>query len=193
VLVGIHGFKGSGKTTLAKRLQDSFLAYSTCKMGFADPIKWIAVELLGLDKKAVYGTDEEKNAVTRFVRRGKPMTVRQVLQMVGQVGRMLDENLWVDTLLRRVVETPADLILVDDVRFPNEVEAIKNAGGKVIKLLRGGSDDPHISERALIGYEGFDLVVPDLHAGETEQYVFSWLSPALGEQREYQVTHPRLG
>jgi len=53
-----------------------------------------------------------------------------------------------------------ELAIVPDCRFPNEVEAIKEAGGKVIRLTRSPHEDSHLSENALTDdYQGFDCVI----------------------------------
>ena len=54
--------------------------------------------------------------------------------------------------------------IITDVRFPNEAEAIKRYGGKVIRVNRDyvSTEDPkhqHSSETALDNYEGFDHIV----------------------------------
>lgn len=51
--------------------------------------------------------------------------------------------------------------LIPDVRFPNEAEAVKERGGKVIRIERIGMDtsDNHPSETALDSYERFDYTI----------------------------------
>ena len=53
----------------------------------------------------------------------------------------------------------SELSIVPDVRFPNEVEAIQKAEGRVIRLTRKPFEDGHPSEIALDGYDGFDYVL----------------------------------
>lgn len=48
-----------------------------------------------------------------------------------------------------------------DVRFPDEADAIRGAGGRVVRLARGaGAGGTHSSETALDDYPRFDLEVP---------------------------------
>ena len=51
------------------------------------------------------------------------------------------------------------MALVGDCRFPDEVEAVQQAGGKVIRLTRSLHEDSHVSETALDTHEGFDAVI----------------------------------
>jgi hypothetical protein len=90
------------------------------------------------------------------------MTARAVLQHFGtEVVRRMNQNAWCDALINRIRREAPDVAVVTDVRFPNECDAIKAAGGLAVRLTRApfaGSDE-HESERALDGYGGFDFVL----------------------------------
>ena len=49
-------------------------------------------------------------------------------------------DLWVHTVMRRCELAPWHNYVIADVRFPNEIDAIRKSGGKVIRVRRG--DDP---------------------------------------------------
>lgn len=92
------------------------------------------------------------------------MTSRELLQYFGtDVMRKMYENVWVDYAVKTITREKSNLAIVADVRFPNEVEAIKNAGGKVIRLTREFAEDSHSSENALdkenYDWSNFDYVV----------------------------------
>lgn len=85
------------------------------------------------------------------------LTPREALQKLGtEWGRAMYENVWVDKALRyantlqksRVQQV--DLVVISDVRFKNEVQAIRAAGGQIWKIVRSG-------------------LVRGSHASETEQ------------------------
>jgi hypothetical protein len=61
------------------------------------------------------------------------------------------------------------LAVIDDCRFPDEIEAIQDAGGKVIYLTRSNFTDGHASESALDNFSGFDALIDnaDLSIHET--------------------------
>lgn len=90
------------------------------------------------------------------------LTPRKILQLLGtDAGRMIiHPNIWVNSMFSGYGEDSRWIIT--DVRFPNEVEAIKKRGGVVIRVERD-MDDPakclHQSETALDQYQEFDLVI----------------------------------
>jgi hypothetical protein len=108
-------------------------------------------------------SDETKN---RMLPCGR--TIRQVLQVVGTDWfRSLWEDCWINAWKRRVSETDADVVLVPDVRFPNELRAVQEMGGFVIRLMRApfGDQDQHESETALDQVEYDSLYVMDDSVG----------------------------
>jgi hypothetical protein len=86
--------------------------------------------------------------------------IRGLMQRMGtEVGReMFGENFWVDAAMKRAKD--GDKIVFADVRFPNEADAIKKLGGKVVRVLRDGilAANSHISETALDDYT-FDVLI----------------------------------
>lgn len=136
---------------------------------FADPLKIIAMQLFGLTEKQCYGTDEDKNThtnimwgnlpnvTTHHTSPPNPMTAREFLQYFGtDICRHIKPDIWVESCISRMLESGTELAIVPDVRFPNEAEAIKKAGGKVIRLTRSPHKDEHESETALNNYKDFD-------------------------------------
>jgi hypothetical protein len=91
-------------------------------------------------------------------------------------------NVWVDATIKKILTEKLDLAIIADCRFPNEVKAVKEAGGIVIKLNRNPHNSNHASEIALDpeNYDGkdFDLILPNDHLTVNEQIsaVFSFLS-----------------
>ena len=55
-----------------------------------------------------------------------------------------------DATIRKIKEESPELAIICDCRFPNEVDGIKKAGGKTIRLTRNDeSPDVHESEPSL--------------------------------------------
>ncbi len=77
----------------------------------------------------------------------------------GNAIRDIYEPIWIELALKQDDGT-AQVILISDCRFPNEVEAIQRLGGKVHKVIR--PDIPilnSVSDEALEGFEGWDGMI----------------------------------
>jgi hypothetical protein len=108
--IGFTGLAGSGKTYAATWFR--FRAGKGSVWSFAGEIKAIAKTM---------GWDGQKDD------RG-----RKLVQDIGSAGRAYDPWMWVSKM-------PTDQpIIIDDVRFLNEAEAIKDAGGIVVRIIRPG-------------------------------------------------------
>ena len=143
---------------------------------FADPLKQnICMDILGLTYEQCYGTDAEKNKETHLVYNDKQLTGREVMQYVGtDIFRKMMPNVWPLAAIRRIQKDQPKLALITDCRFPNEVDAVQNAGGKVVRLTRdvaGPSD--HISENILnqdaFDWNKFDYVLDNANIDVLEQ------------------------
>ena len=125
---------------------------------FADYLKSICINLFGLSYQNVYGTDDDKNTDTDFKwsqmptnkrKKGK-LTVRDFLQYFGtELVRKIKNDAWVSSTLDIIKNEGSELALIPDVRFPNEVLAIKEQGGIVIRLTRDVFTDKHECESSL--------------------------------------------
>jgi hypothetical protein len=93
-----------------------------------------------------------------------------ILQWYGSnVARKQDPDVWVKALSRRLSEEVPEVAVIADVRFPNEAEFIKKAGGFLAEVIRlkaegeqyidSGRDPNHISETALNNYDGWDFII----------------------------------
>ena len=89
------------------------------------------------------------------------MSAREFLQYFGSdICRTIKENIWTDTTIDQIERENPLVAIISDCRFPNEAEAIQNAGGKVIKLTRHkDTKDKHTSETALENWEDWDAVI----------------------------------
>ena len=126
---------------------------------FADYLKMICVDLFDLTEKQVYGTDADKNTQTKY-----GMTAREFLQYFGtNVMRKIKDTIWVDVTLKRILAQQPVIAIIPDVRFPNEVDAIHDAGGMVIRLNRDTLKSDHECESALdkdvFDWNRFDHVI----------------------------------
>ena len=138
-LLALFGEKGSGKSTTAQvisRLID------VGEMAFATPLKTMA-ESLGYPRHVLHGPSRERE----YVHPGLNLSARRFLQIVGEAFRKEDPHIWANYLIASVDWMEEDIVLITDLRHPEEFEAVKKAGGIVIGIHgRGGSNDMHPSE-----------------------------------------------
>jgi len=166
---------------------------------FATPLKNFCIRVFGLSYEQAYGSNADKDSPTALrwedmplpprmvdewlkntqhdqrylpLKRGGPMTAREVLQYFGtNICRQMLGNCWVDATIRKIQDEGSQFAIVTDVRFPNEVEGIQKAGGKVLRFTRGpfAGKDEHESERALDGFTGFDAILDNAEMSIPEQ------------------------
>lgn len=133
---------------------------------FADVLKKnICIDLLDLTYEQCYGSDQAKNEITNIYWNNKYLTAREVMQIVGtDIFRTMKPNIWPESTIKRIEKDAPELALITDCRFPNEVEAIQNSGGIVIRLTKDKylSSD-HISETILdkesYNWDNFDYIL----------------------------------
>lgn len=86
---------------------------------------------------------------------------RSLLQWWGtEYRRAKDPDYWVKRLRETLLDHRPDVVLITDVRFPNEIDAVKKWSGYTVKVTRLGDPDipvhEHSSESALDAYKGWD-------------------------------------
>ena len=123
------------------------------KHAFADKLKECASIILGVPG-FMFESGEFKESFTSLPlsnKEGEPMTNREFLQYFGtEVGRSIDKNLWIKALMYSYGRDKESHWIIPDVRFPNEADAIRNAGGVLWKIEREGSGaGNHISEKLI--------------------------------------------
>jgi hypothetical protein len=141
--VAFVGHMGSGKSTAANEL----IKLGYVKVSFADALKKLATEACGM---------KEKN--------------RELLQKLGVGIRQIDPDFWVKAAFQ-VVKGANSIykpVVIDDLRFPNELKACQENDFKVFRVVRDrdirissfGLDpgvtydfEGHISETALDSVE----------------------------------------
>jgi hypothetical protein len=142
MIIGICGLIGSGKDTIADYLQN---IHQFRRESFAHTLKDAVSAVFGWDRELLEGRTRESREWREQVdpwwaeRLGMPhLTPRWVLQFWGtEVARKgFHDDIWIASLENKLRKTHDDIV-ISDCRFPNEIRAIKNAGGIVIRVVRG--------------------------------------------------------
>lgn len=140
-IVGFAGGAGCGKSVAAKTLVE--MGYA--RMAFADPLKSACYEVfgpLGAKQRHFFGSQADK---AEPIPKLGGVTGRRILEVVGTEGfRAAYSNVWVERAL--VTRDPTDFYVIEDVRFQNEIDAIRAAGGEIILLRRDGVNPPALDD-----------------------------------------------
>lgn len=165
-IIAFIGLKQSGKSTAAKYLQEKYgFVRHNFKDALVNEIKQNFPDLLQ-EIKDIYDLPHMDTIDALFEE--KPPLVRKLLQNYGtEVRRKDDINYWVDKWLAEFLFSKSENFVVDDVRFRNEAQTVKNQEGIIIKIIRTGqvSNDNHSSETE------HNQIIPDytIEVGDGEQ------------------------
>ena len=225
-LYGIMGRKRHGKDTFAKAVVAAAQAMhkpSACEIThFADPLKAMAQTLFGLTWEQLHDDNLKESVLPvpivldlyvnamRAVT-GLPnieaaalvaSTPRQVAQFFGtEYVRRAQDDYWIHRTidnLRTGTSRARRRVLIPDTRFPNEVTAIRAAGGKIITVVRIDalpSTDGHSSESLI------DTIEPDLLLGvrtgdlalvERAAKLIAWNKFDRAKSLDYRIVKPAL-
>ena len=140
MIVGITGFIGSGKDTVANMFVERGCAHDS----FASPVKDVCASIFGWPRDMLEGDTVESRDFRETPdmfwtkKLGVPhFTPRLALQLLGTevLRNHFAPDIWINSLEYRIrkqnLEAPCD------ARFRNELDLIKNMGGIVIWVQRG--------------------------------------------------------
>lgn len=131
MLIGLCGAAGAGKNTVAE-----FLTEFT-QLAFADPLYECVSTITSLPVDRLKDRDVKEAAIPWL---GK--SPRQMLQSLGtEWGRdTIHSEIWIRITMNRAAREMAAgrSVVITDVRFDNEAQAIAEAGGEVWEVARPG-------------------------------------------------------
>jgi len=142
MIIGLVGWIGGGKGTTADILVKK---HGFIKESFANSVKDAVSVIFGWDRDMMEGATPESRKWREeedpwwSAQFGTPMSPRLALQLMGtEAGRdVFHPDLWIIALHRRILNNPIKNYVIADVRFPNEIKAIRSSGGKVYRVQRG--------------------------------------------------------
>jgi len=146
MIIGICGFIGSGKDTIADFL---VTFHEFRRESFADTLKDAVSAVFGWDRTLLEGRTKEAREWREQVdpwwadRLNIPhLTPRWILQRWGTdvLRSHFHDDIWIAALENKL-RNSQDHVVISDCRFPNEIAAIKNAGGQVIRVVRGAEPE----------------------------------------------------
>lgn len=155
-IIGVSGRAGAGKDTIAAALRrDGFE-----RIAFADPLKRACAIVFGLTHEQTHGREKE------IVDLRWGLSPRQIMQRFGTeaIRDVFGEDVWIKSMAAQIERVRAEGskrgVVIPDVRFPNEAEAVRAWGGQLWRVVRPdvAAVAEHVSETALDRFQ-FDVTV----------------------------------
>lgn len=156
-IIGISGKRESGKSSLGKALEK----FGFKRVSLATPLKEMCKQLYNLHDEEVYGCLKE--SPTQYRRTGGSFyTPRDILIREGCLKRSIDPNFWCRLLDQQLFGL--DKVVIDDIRFKNEIEYFRKLGAKFVRLERsqeaiGKAALDDLSETELDSYIDWDFIL----------------------------------
>jgi hypothetical protein len=175
MIIGVCGFIGSGKDTIADYLVNF---HEFRRESFASTLKDAVAAVFGWDRTMLEGRTKEAREWREQVdpwwaaRLDMPtLTPRWVLQYWGTevCRKAFHDDIWIASLENKL-RNSKDHVVISDCRFPNEISSIKNAGGQIVWVQRGPL--PEWYDVAVDANRGSNVAINELkmrkiHASET--------------------------
>lgn len=192
MILGLIGHKQHGKTTVANYLvrEHGFIALS-----FADGVRALAEAIDPLVDVRQLGSGIAAMRYTEVLsqygyEQAKALPdVRRLLQRIGTEGcrEVFGMHVWVTALAHRLetvlsTATVTPNVVIPDVRFPNEVEFVREMGGHLARVYRPRFDlgiDPHPSEKFVDTMEVDTDIQNDSTVHVLESRTADWLQALM--------------
>jgi hypothetical protein len=142
MIIGVCGFIGSGKDTVADYLVNF---HEFRRESFANTLKDAVSNVFGWDRTMLEGRTKQAREWREQVdpwwsqRLNMPeLTPRLMLQLWGTevCRRGFHDDIWIASLENKL-RNSSDNIVISDFRFHNEIASIRNAGGRIVWFKRG--------------------------------------------------------
>lgn len=159
IIVGFVGTKGVGKDTAADVLVSD---HGFVRRKFAQPIKEACAMLFQVPEHHFEGPEKE------VVVEKHGLSPRQMMQMLGtdMFRNMVNPDFWIRHFEQWCFEQSLNTrVVVTDLRFQNEVDAVKRLGGFIVKIARSAgegrhrSTDAHVTETGVAHLDGIDAEI----------------------------------
>ena len=172
-VIGIVGFKGSGKGTIGSYL---YREYGYAEDSFAKSLKDATSSIFNWDRELLEGETKQSREWREEIdewwssRLGYEVTPRKILQTLGTetIRTHFHRDIWIYSIERRIANKK---VVITDCRFPNEIALIKKMNG-VIWHVKKGSDPDWFAFRDKSFFPEFMVEQhPEVHISE-----WSWCS-----------------
>jgi hypothetical protein len=124
VIIGISGKKGTGKSTIAKFIEDT---YNFEEFAFANTLKGACMLIFNLSTQQLYGTLADKETIDEYW----GVSPRTIMQELGTAIRNIEathptlNQVWIRSLHRNIEAMKSKKVVISDIRYQDEADSIK--------------------------------------------------------------------
>lgn len=165
MIIGLVGYIGSGKGTVRDILvrQHGYHGFA-----FADALKDAVSTIFVWPRGLLEGDSNASRAFRERVdvwwshKLGYEVTPRLILQKFGTEACRagIADNIWIAALEKRI--HGYEDVVISDVRFPNEIDFVRSAGGVLVRVKRGQDPSPEELSKMHVSETAWNDTVPDL-------------------------------
>ena len=164
MIIGLVGFIGAGKGTVRDILVREHGYHG---FAFADALKDAVATIFTWPRGLLEGDSNASRAFRERVdpwwshKLGYEVTPRLILQKMGTEAcrHGIADNIWIAALEKRI--HGYDDVVISDVRFPNEIDFVRSAGGIIVQVSRGDVPTKEELSKMHISETAWNYVVPD--------------------------------
>lgn len=175
LIVGLVGFKSSGKDTVANTL---IKHHNFVRDSFAAPLKDSCAQIFNWPRALLEGDTEESRTWREEsdIWWSKKLDIpnfspRVAMQLVGTnaIRNHFHPDIWLLSVLDRMENGENNRIVITDNRFRNEIDLIHSMDGLVVRVRRG--PDPEWFDTAVAANNGNKIAIQEMerigiHASE---------------------------
>jgi len=170
-LIGLVGFIGSGKGTVGDHLVTK---HGYRSASFASSLKDAVSSIFSWPRHMLEGDTVESREWREVSdpywsnKLQKQVTPRWVLQYLGTdvLRNNFNEDIWINSLEKRLIDGDDRPTVITDVRFPNEIHMITRLGGEIWWVKR--DPGPVWEYTAVNNKKLMKTVYPEVHSSEYE-------------------------
>jgi hypothetical protein len=191
MIVGLLGFIGSGKGTVASHLVDQ---YGFRQDSFAASLKDACSSMFDWPRAMLEGDTTESREWREVVdpwwseKLGIPnFSPRYALQIMGTdvLRNHFHQDLWFITVQNRIRKNPGQHVVISDVRFPNEIKFIQEQNGVLVRINRGPV--PVWYETAILANKGNSLAKEAMTKTYSSAHFSEWAW--VGSKMDYEINN----
>jgi len=191
MIIGLVGLINSGKGTVASHLVDNF---NFRQESFASALKDAAAVLFDWPRYLLEGDTNESREWREIIdpwwseKLNIPnFTPRYALQYLGTdiLRTHFNSDIWFLTVQNKIRKNPNQHFVISDVRFPNEVNFIKENNGKLIRINRGPL--PIWYDTALLANKGNTIAKEAMIKTYSSAHFSEWAW--IGAEIDFQVNN----